>query len=82
MTETLVIVRQDELGALIEAAVRKGLQCREIPAEWVDATEAARILGIHPRTVLRRAKGGQLRGRRVGRLWRFRRADLEREDIP
>lgn len=38
----------------------------------LDTGEAARLLRIHPRTLLRSARRGKIPAIRVGRLWRFR----------
>ncbi len=37
------------------------------PAKWVDASEAARLLGVSEKTVWRRAKAGTLEARKVAR---------------
>jgi excisionase family DNA binding protein len=47
------------------------------PERLLDSAEAAAILGIHPKTLQRMARSGQIRGIRVGRLWRFRRSDID-----
>ena len=39
--------------------------------------EAAAVLGIHPKTLQRMARSGQIRGIRVGKLWRFRRSEID-----
>ena len=42
-------------------------------------TEAAQFLGgLHPKTVQRMARRGQLPAYRIGRYWRFRASELER----
>ncbi|HEY6253137.1 MAG TPA: helix-turn-helix domain-containing protein [Candidatus Angelobacter sp.] len=38
----------------------------------LDAEEAAKLLRIHPQTLLRGARRGEIPAIRVGRLWRFR----------
>jgi excisionase family DNA binding protein len=39
---------------------------------YLSAAEAAAVLGIHPRTLLRAAASGEVPGKRVGsRMWRF-----------
>lgn len=38
----------------------------------LDADEAARLLRIHPQTLLRSARRGKIPAIRLGRLWRFR----------
>lgn len=44
---------------------------------FLDSDQAAAILRIHPKTLQRRARCGQVTGYRIGRLWRFHRSDLE-----
>jgi excisionase family DNA binding protein len=39
--------------------------------------EAAQVLRLHPRTVREYVGRGELRGRLIGRRWRFRRRDLD-----
>lgn len=39
--------------------------------------EAADYLQIHPRTITRMAKTGQIPGFRIGSHWRFRKIDLD-----
>jgi excisionase family DNA binding protein len=43
----------------------------------IDANEAARLLGVHPKTVKRLAASSQIPGMRIGRLWRFRASALD-----
>ncbi len=43
----------------------------------MDCREAARLLQIHPKTVLKMARAGELPGIRFGKLWRFRTSDLD-----
>jgi excisionase family DNA binding protein len=40
-------------------------------APLLDSYEAARFLGVHPRTLQRMVLRGQINGVRVGKLWRF-----------
>jgi excisionase family DNA binding protein len=42
----------------------------------LDAKEVARILRLHPRTVLRLARAGTLPSMRYARHWRFRGSDV------
>ncbi len=37
----------------------------------LDSHEAARFLGVHPRTLQRMVLRGEISGVRVGKLWRF-----------
>ena len=43
----------------------------------LDSYEAAAILRIHPKTLQRMARNGEIRGVQVGKLWRFRSSDIE-----
>ena len=45
--------------------------------ELLTCEEAAGYLRLHPRTVGRLLKAGQLPGVKVGRQWRLRKADLD-----
>lgn len=38
----------------------------------LDSDEAAALLKIHPKTLQRLARNGEIRGVHVGKLWRFR----------
>jgi excisionase family DNA binding protein len=38
----------------------------------LDSTEAAALLRIHPKTLQRMARDGEIAGIQIGRLWRFR----------
>jgi excisionase family DNA binding protein len=39
--------------------------------------EAAHLLKIHPKTLQRMARKGQIPARRIGDLWRFRASELD-----
>ena len=41
------------------------------------ATEAARLLKIHPKTLQRMARQGRVPAKRIGDLWRFRASELD-----
>jgi excisionase family DNA binding protein len=41
------------------------------------AEEAANFLRIHPRTITRMARAGQIPGFRIGTHWRFLRSDMD-----
>lgn len=43
----------------------------------LDSDEAASLLKIHPKTLQRMARKGELTGIQVGKLWRFRASELE-----
>jgi excisionase family DNA binding protein len=38
----------------------------------LDSAEAAALLRIHPKTLQRMARGGEIAGIQIGKLWRFR----------
>ena len=44
--------------------------------EMVTVAEGARILGVHPETLRRLIKQGQIPALKVGRSWRLRPSDL------
>lgn len=43
----------------------------------LDSDEAAALLKIHPKTLQRMARNGEITGIHIGKLWRFRASDLE-----
>ncbi len=43
----------------------------------LDSGEAASLLKIHPKTLQRMARNGQVRAVQIGKLWRFRASDLD-----
>jgi len=45
--------------------------------EWLGTPAAATYLGVSPRSVYKLADTGELRGYKLGRVIRFRRADLD-----
>lgn len=48
-----------------------------VSEEPIGTEEAAKMLGVTPRTVTRLAERGELPGFRVGRLWKFRPNDIK-----
>jgi excisionase family DNA binding protein len=63
---------QDEVYEL-SSAIRK----REFEP-LLDTEEAAALLKIHPKTLQRLARNGEIAGIQIGRLWRFRASALNR----
>ena len=58
-----------------------GISEETIPATalepvW-DCNQAARFLGLHPKTVKRMARAGEIPGCRLGRRWIFRPSELD-----
>jgi excisionase family DNA binding protein len=43
----------------------------------LDVAQAAKLLGIHPKTLQRLARIGSIPAYRVGRFWRYRASDIE-----
>lgn len=61
------------------AAVQELLAPREEPTtEWLDTKAAAQLLDVHPKTLERLARSGQIESARAGRCLRFRRDALNR----
>jgi excisionase family DNA binding protein len=44
---------------------------------FLDSCEAAALLRIHPKTLQRFARKGEIRAVQIGKLWRFRTSDLD-----
>lgn len=83
----VVVVSPDELRDLVRSAVREALAeartssgstsaADEHEREWLDSAGAARLLGVSSRQIAKLAAAGKLPSARVGRLLRFRRADV------
>jgi excisionase family DNA binding protein len=49
-----------------------------VPIEMYDLEQAARYLGVHPRTVNREINRGNLEGYAIGRGFRVKRSELDR----
>jgi len=43
----------------------------------LDSHEVAKLMGVHPETVKRRARAGEIPGIKLGKLWRFRASALD-----
>jgi len=43
---------------------------------FLNSREAAGLLQLHPKTLQRLARKGEIRAMRIGKLWRFRASDL------
>ena len=52
-------------------------QIQQPPGPIWNSGEAAQYLRIHPRTLTRMARRGEIPSIQIGRLWRFRRIDLD-----
>lgn len=47
------------------------------PEPLIDSEKAAAIIGIHPKTLQRMARSGEIKAVHVGKLWRFRASAIE-----
>jgi excisionase family DNA binding protein len=48
-----------------------------VPEPLIDSEKAAAIIGIHPKTLQKMARAGEIRAVHVGKLWRFRASIIE-----
>lgn len=44
--------------------------------QLLDSEEAAALMRVHPKTLQKLARRGELKGLHVGKLWRFREVDI------
>ena len=44
--------------------------------QLLDSEEAASLMKVHPKTLQKLARKGELKGVHVGKLWRFREIDI------
>jgi len=51
--------------------------CQAVCEPLLRVGEVAKLLGVHPSTLLRLATSGRLPGVKIGKLWRFRGSDLD-----
>ena len=58
-------------------AIEVGMASLPVEPIW-DTAQAAQYLQVHPRTITRMAKRGEIPAIHLGRLWRFRKTDLDR----
>ena len=56
---------------------QKGSEGRPIWETFLTLREAAEVLRLSTRTVREYVKRGEIRGKIIGKRWRFRRADLD-----
>jgi excisionase family DNA binding protein len=64
---TVAVISPDELAAVVEQAVRGALRDLGTSEPLATVSDAARRLGLSPRTIRRRIKGGEIPCVRVGR---------------
>jgi excisionase family DNA binding protein len=63
------------LSRSTQTAARSGLPVIEFEP-LLDAIEAAALLRMHPTTLKKKARLGEIPGRHIGKYWRFRVSDL------
>lgn len=56
---------------------QQGSECRPIGETFLTLPEAAEVLRLSTRTLRDYLKRGEIRGKLIGKRWRFRRADLD-----
>lgn len=60
----------------MEETARKPV-AKASPEPLIDSESAAAIIGIHPKTLQKMARSGEIKGVHVGKLWRFRASAIE-----
>ena len=60
------------LTRFLWVANRKGLEMEKL----LDSKEAAQFLAVNTKTLQRLARSGDVRGIKIGKLWRFSKEDL------
>ena len=48
-----------------------------VPEPLLDSDQAAAIMHIHPKTLQKLARRGEIRGVQIGKIWRFRASTIE-----
>jgi excisionase family DNA binding protein len=48
-----------------------------VPEPLLDSDQAAAIMHIHPKTLQKLARRGEIRGVQIGKVWRFRASVIE-----
>ena len=59
-----------------QTSLRSAIEFDSLFEPLLDSDEAAQLLKIHPKTLQRMARLGEIPGVQIGRLWRFRRSEL------
>jgi len=86
VSQALIVTTPEELARIVREQIDAALAARgpaanEQPSEWIDTAAAAALLGVSTRQVAKMAASAKerpaaLASSRVGRLLRFRRADV------
>jgi len=59
-----------------QTSPRSAIEFDSLFEPLLDSDEAAQLLKIHPKTLQRMARRGEIPDVQIGRLWRFRRSEL------
>ena len=61
----------------VASSARKPVASERNPTvQLMDSEEAAALMKVHPKTLQKLARRGELKGIHVGKLWRFREVDI------
>jgi len=60
------------MAASTNSEIQKHIDASAHFEPLLDSAEAASLLRIHPKTLQRMARNGEIAGAQIGRLWRFR----------
>jgi excisionase family DNA binding protein len=66
------ILSETAMPNLVSTPAHKAEIREMIFEQLLDSDEAAALLKIHPKTLQKMARNGEITGVQVGRLWRFR----------
>lgn len=75
--EAMVLIGERRLRRVIAEELARALNEVRESDPYLDTHELARLLGIHAKSAARLARTGELQAVRVGRAWRFSRADVD-----
>ena len=67
----LIDLRLSDLRRLVREEVERIEGARKAPDGYIDSSEAAKLLSLHPSQVIRLAREGKIPARMVGKRWRF-----------
>lgn len=75
----VAVLTAEQLDAIVTGAVNRALAKREQPeSDILTREQAAALLQVHPKMVTRYVREKGLPGVKLGRDWRFKRAELVR----
>ena len=71
------VYREPETSLQIPEAAQHRIPSSTSAHPLLNSQQAARYLGVHPRTLTRLARDGEIPALQIGRHWRFRISDLD-----